>query len=212
MSLIQVDASHYFDLSYDKKGRFNSYWHQIDEILRTQTTNVLEIGKGNGFISNYVGQMGVSVTTLDIDSELHPDALGSVLQVPFKDGAFDLVVCYEVLEHLPFQHFTEGLAELRRVSKKKVVISVPDASRAYKVAGRLPGVRNFNWLVKVPNVKPPVLVPGGEHFWEIGVKGYPLNRIQENIEASGFDIKRSYRVFEYVRHRFFVLEHSAQMG
>jgi len=47
----------------------------------------------------------------------------SIDSLPFADGSFDLVVCLEVLEHLPDPE--AGLAELARVAARDVVISVP---------------------------------------------------------------------------------------
>ena len=47
---IQVDHTVYNDLLYNDKGRFNSFWHQIDSVLKLKPANVLEIGTGNGFV------------------------------------------------------------------------------------------------------------------------------------------------------------------
>lgn len=44
-------------------------------------------------------------------------------RLPFPDNSFDLVLCLEVLEHLPDS--AVGLCELLRVSRDGVVMSVP---------------------------------------------------------------------------------------
>lgn len=49
----QVEPDHYYD-NYDWKGRFCSYWHQINEIIELGPNRVLEIGIGNGFVSKYL--------------------------------------------------------------------------------------------------------------------------------------------------------------
>ena len=48
---------------------------------------------------------------------------GDVTRLPFADDQFDLVLCLEVLEHLPRSE--DGLAELLRVSKGHALVSVP---------------------------------------------------------------------------------------
>jgi 2-polyprenyl-3-methyl-5-hydroxy-6-metoxy-1,4-benzoquinol methylase len=47
----------------------------------------------------------------------------SVDDLPFADGRFDLVLCLEVLEHLRAPE--AALAELARVARRDVVVSVP---------------------------------------------------------------------------------------
>ncbi len=46
--------------------------------------------------------------------------------MPFENASFDLVTCLEVLEHLPFDVYSKALFELERVSKKYIIISVPN--------------------------------------------------------------------------------------
>ena len=207
---LQVEAEHYYRPGYDTKGRFGSYWHQINELAGTKAASMLEVGKGNGFISHYLRARGFNIQTLDIDPALQPTAVGSVLDIPFRDGAFEAVACYEVLEHLPFQYFSQGLAELCRVSSRMVLMSLPDNSRVYKVSARLPGIKEFKRLIPMPNVPPPTLPTGGEHYWEIGVRGYPLAMVRQRIQDAGFQILKTYRVFEHVRHRFFILRKTAK--
>jgi hypothetical protein len=47
-----------------------------------------------------------------------------------------------------------------------------------------------------------------EHYWEIGKGGYPLGKIVNDIELAGFEIEKTYRVFERPYHRFFLLKKS----
>jgi len=44
-------------------------------------------------------------------------------KIPFKKSAFDFVLCSEVLEHVP--DWKKALRELKRVSGKKIVITIP---------------------------------------------------------------------------------------
>jgi 2-polyprenyl-3-methyl-5-hydroxy-6-metoxy-1,4-benzoquinol methylase len=53
-----------------------------------------------------------------------PLAAGDLLALPFPDRRFDAVICMEVLEHLPDPE--AGLAELCRVSRRWLLLSVPN--------------------------------------------------------------------------------------
>ncbi len=51
---------------------------------------------------------------------------GSIDAVPFANGVFDLVAYFEVLEHLAQPNLPVALRELHRVSRKYIVVSVPN--------------------------------------------------------------------------------------
>lgn len=202
----QVRTDHYFGPGYDSKGRFCSYWHQVQCIITLRPESILEVGVGNGFLSNYLRQRGFNVATMDIDANLHPDKVGSVLDIPCSDNSFDVVACYEVLEHLPFEHFGRGMREIYRVAKRYACLSLPDCSRAYRLVIQVPKVGEMKVLVPAPRLRPPVHQFEGEHYWEINKAGFPLKRIQAEIQRAGFSIIESFRVFEFPYHRFFVME------
>ena len=202
----QVEPILYFSEAYDTKERFISYWHQIKEITKLNPKRVLEIGIGNGFACKYLRDRKVKVVTLDRDDRLNPDIAGSVLDTPFTDLSFDVVACYELLEHLPYENFNKAISEIFRVSKSWAILSLPDVSRAYRFNVQIPKLGEIKRLISLPRLIKPIHKFDGEHYWEIGKDGYPLNKIINDIGRVGFILKRTYRVFEFPYHRFFVLE------
>jgi len=202
----QVKTNHYLVNFYDSKGRFISYWYQINEIIKLNPKKVLEIGIGNGFVSKYLKERGVNILTLDIDKRLNPDVVGSVLDVPFPDNSFEVVACYEVLEHLQYKNFYKALSEIFRVSKSYAILSLPDASRVYRMYLHIPKIGIFKRLILLPKLKNPIHKFNGEHYWEIEKADYPLSKITKDIERIGFNIIKTYRVFENPYHRFFILK------
>ena len=203
---IQPKSDHYFSKHYDSKGRFCSYWHQIDEILSLQPKEVLEIGIGNGFVSKYLRDRGIDVTSLDIDKTLNPDVVGSVLEIPFNNDSFELVMCCEVLEHLPYKHFSRALSEIFRVSVSYVILSLPDYSRVCRFDIQIPKIAKSKILIPLPCFKPLVRELKGGHYWNIGTAGYPLQKIKKEVRKACFKLEKCYRVFEIPWHRFFVLK------
>jgi ubiquinone/menaquinone biosynthesis C-methylase UbiE len=201
----QVEPNHYFSHDYDSKQRFISYWHQINEIINLKPHNVLEIGKGNGFVSSYLRNRGYKITTLDIDKRLKPDVAGSVLDIKLPSQSFDVVACYEVLEHLSYENFSKALKEIYRVCIHYAVISLPDCSRVYRFSCQIPKLGEIKKLIPLKKISK-IHKFDGQHYWEIGKKGYPLRKILSDVRAEGFTIEKSYRIFELAYHRFFILK------
>jgi SAM-dependent methyltransferase len=199
----QVSANHY-GAGYDTPRRFLSYWNQIDHVRRSTPKTVLEVGIGNGFVSRYLREHGHDVHTVDLDPELGPDTVASVTALPFGDRSFDVVTCFETLEHLPWEKFAPALAELRRASARLVLVSLPDVTPYLRL--RLEAGFRKNWLNVVFDV--PVLPPrrhrfDGQHYWEIGKRGYPLARVRKTIEDAGLEIRHVHRDYDDPFHRFF---------
>ncbi len=205
MSNPQVKKNHYVEELYDKKSRFISYWHQIDEVRKTMPVSVLEIGVGNGLVRDYLKRLGLDIITVDIDQRLHPDLVGSVLDMPVPDDAYDTVSCFQVLEHLPFDDFLSAARELARVSRKYVILSLPDVHRVFTMHGRVPGFGSYQAMVPIPRLKKLEHQFDGEHYWEIGKAGYSVGRIKRELNRAGLILKHTYRVAENPYHRFFIL-------
>jgi len=202
---IQVNPDHYFSMSYDVKERFISYWYQISEVVSLEPADVLEIGIGNSFVANYLKAKGLKTITLDLDGRLRPDVIGDVLMLPFSQQSFDLVACYELLEHLPYDNFPKILNQFLNVARSHVILSLPDITTVYRLYIELPRMKPIKKMFKHPFPRPPIHQYDDQHYWEIGKRNYPLTRIIHDIKQSGFNIEKSYRIFEFPYHRFFVL-------
>jgi len=112
-------------------------FHRVaaDLVLTTGAHTILDAGCGEGLAMHYVLR-GMTMPTVGVDEsygalqiaqQLHHHrsfAASDVLNLPFPDRSFELVICMEVLEHLPEPE--RGLAELRRVSSRWLVLSVPN--------------------------------------------------------------------------------------
>ena len=194
----------YFSSNYEDKNRWMSYWYQIKEVSDFYPESVLIIGKGSGLVSEYLKLSGKKTITLDIDESLNPDVTASVLKMPFKDNEFDAVLCAQVLEHLPYGDFSRALLEIKRVAKKGAVISLPHFGPAIRFLFKFPFLPEIKFMIKLPYTKKHIYK--GEHYWEIGKRGYTAKKIKEDIENSGFTIVKDYIVFENPLHHFFILK------
>lgn len=204
----QLTKEIYYEHAFDSL-RIDSITEQLRQICYSGYTNVLEIGVGVGFLRHcfrFFPQ--ISHTTLDISEELAPNYVGSVTDMPFSDGQFDVVLCCEVLEHLPFSEFLPSLKEIRRVVRHKVILSLPDATRHFGIAVCLARLGWFmlEWNPLRRKNAYREVNPGGEHYWEIGYKGTLAKDIIRNIKEAGFKIERQYRLYKHAYHRFFILQ------
>lgn len=208
MSHPTTPETEYLGQGYDYRGRFASYWHQIDEVQRAlgDEASVLEIGPGNHMMTNYLRQRGCRVETVDVEAANRPDHLASVTALPLADRSFDVAVAFQVLEHLPFAELTTALDELARVSRRYVLFSVPDVRYYLELAlTLLSPSHEWRTLVTLPRLLkralPPVR-PGGHH-WEIGRAGYPLARVLAALPGA-LTLERAYRVPGNAIHHLFV--------
>jgi ubiquinone/menaquinone biosynthesis C-methylase UbiE len=112
------------------------FHRQIASLLKaTGAEKILDAGCGEGFVVSYLlqGNDRLAITGIDCSPQaiemarqMVPGVLfnvGDLREMPYSDDSFDLVMCLEVLEHLPDPH--KGLRELRRVTSAHCLVSVP---------------------------------------------------------------------------------------
>ena len=114
---------------------------EFDRLPLGPETCVLDVGCGEGRHAIAAAHEAGEVVGVDLDPErlataradydTYADATpgnflrGDALTLPFEDSAFDVVVCSEVLEHIPDHE--AAIAELRRVCRPggALAVSVP---------------------------------------------------------------------------------------
>ncbi len=110
--------------------------HLVDLARQSNPLRILDAGCGEGhltvelrkaFPEIRIDSIDFSEGAIDYAKNTFGDtanfSTGDVHHLDFDDNQFDLVVCSQVLEHLPKPEI--AVQELKRVSKKHVLISVP---------------------------------------------------------------------------------------
>ena len=79
----------------------------------------LNLGAGNTKLEGFT-----SVDLYDKEADIQAD----ICELPFKSNSIDEIVCYQVIEHVPYQNSTKVFAEMYRVLKKggTAIIETPD--------------------------------------------------------------------------------------
>lgn len=193
----------YFN-QYDNHDRWISYWQQIENVLSLQPKKVLEIGIGNKTVANYLREYGIEVTTLDIDGSLKPDVVASVEKIPLADNSFDVVLAAEILEHLPFEKFVQALSEIKRVTQQHAVVSLPHWGWTFYLVLKMPLIRKIQMMFKISGFLKHRF--NGEHYWEIGKRGFPLSKVKKEVSRAGFKILTDFISTDSPYHHFFILE------
>jgi hypothetical protein len=201
----QPGRDHFGFRSYASKPRWNSYWHQLDEALELGPSSCLVIGGGDAVIPQVLRSGGVDVTVSDVVEELKPDVTADVRDLPFGDREFDVVLCCQVLEHIPYETVYTALSELARVASQRVVISVPDRSRTVAINGQIG--RRWSLYRRVTIAQRDNFEFNGVHYWELGSRNYTTRDFTDVVKRC-FSIERAYRVQENPYHHFFVLSPS----
>jgi ubiquinone/menaquinone biosynthesis C-methylase UbiE len=112
------------------------FLHRVSELAASQRPRrILEVGCGEGFVLATLAARlpGSRLDGLELDETALGEARrrcpaaalvrGDACALPFRAESFDLVVCLEVLEHLPEP--VRALRELRRVTRAGCLLSVP---------------------------------------------------------------------------------------
>lgn len=152
-----------------------------ERMVALEPTNFLDAGCGEGFVARVLLRRlpGLPVTGCDLSPAASKLAAGknpgagfaaaSLLALPFADDAFDVVGCFEVLEHLPGDAPERALRELARVTRRAVVLSVPHEP-AFSLANVARG--------KNLDVRPRGSDPDHRQFWSRRAFGAMVGRDQ----------------------------------
>src|SRR5690606_557606 len=109
----------------------------------------------------------------DINPALEPDIVSSIDELKERlDRNFDLVVCCEVLEHMPLEMLDDNIKHLKSFGDR-LFLSLPNSYKSFGVSGllRFPklGVREFDLNFDFPFKHK---IAGTPHFWEVGYDSF----------------------------------------
>ena len=115
-----------------------SYFYLLDGFLHAYVEGeVLDVGCGRGISYRYAKRIaGIDIHLPSLkkarkvcEDIVHADARRPL---PFKDESFDTVVAVEVIEHLTKSDGHKLLAEMERVSRRKIILSTPNRYLPWK--------------------------------------------------------------------------------
>ena len=198
----------YFSDLYFSMPQLCSFSHQLHHIWSMKPKNVLEIGIGNGFISEFLKRAGISVTTADINQNLNPDICAPLNELSrnLNGRKFDLIICCEVLEHMPLSELDNSLSYLRELGDR-LFMTLPNANRTFGIGGLsfIPklGSRIINFNFNLPYKHN---LTDSPHFWEVGYTNKcttsaivkKLKKRYESIKYGNFSMNPNHIFFECI--------------
>jgi hypothetical protein len=120
----------------------------IVNLVKRRPGTVLEVGSGSYGLAHYLPYRSVIGIDLGYSGTRSPNlqpTVGSVMDLPFPDRSFDVVVSSDMLEHLAPSDRPGAIVEMRRVSRRLLVLAFPSGPEAEaldrRIAQRLVALR-----------------------------------------------------------------------
>ena len=118
-----------YELEKDSAPSVGSFvWENLR--IPTDVKNILDVGCWRGEFLNSLpdtyDKTGVDICSEPLKNVRAKTISCSIEELPFPSNNFDLVTCFEVLEHLPYNIFSKSVSEIERVSSKYIAVSVPN--------------------------------------------------------------------------------------
>lgn len=84
---------------------------KVEDFLKKYATDKLVLDIGSGGANQ--DHLFPSRTTFDVDPERRPSVVGDAQEMPFADNSYEVILCSEVLEHIPDP--PKAISEMYRV-------------------------------------------------------------------------------------------------
>ncbi|MDD3596693.1 methyltransferase domain-containing protein [Sulfuricurvum sp.] len=199
----------YYSAGYFDKYQLFTFAEQITLLYNhaTPESKILEIGKGNGFISDYFKKAGYTFQTFDINPNLEPDITGNVLELSHLITDFpDIIFCCEVLEHMDFTYFEKSLEEMQKVAKERIIITLPNCRKNFgaNLQIRLPKRKVFSVPLFIHTTLGKNICP--EHCWELNYTQETSSKNIEKILEKYFVIEDKGYFHTNPYHNYYVLK------
>jgi SAM-dependent methyltransferase len=134
-------------LQYGNGSSYEERRQALESIMPSNVTSILDVGTGQGEVINQLPLdlkvVGLDISCTALQKVRRPKIIGKIEALPFSPTSFDLVLCLEVLEHLPDSAFFSAIVELQRVAKCWLLIGVPFKENLLTRAVRCPSCRHL---------------------------------------------------------------------
>lgn len=214
LNSLQVDKSHYLFQTYSSERRFTSYYHQVKHVLGIITehggTKILVAGKGDGVVPKILEaysdllELGLIIHTYDFAEDLRPTYLGDLVEIEkIVTQKYDIIVCCQVLEHLPYE---QAVAVLRSMSKlaKHVVLSLPYKTLTFRGTLKIPVFPELEFCIKIPIIKNTKGMVDERHYWELGASISVAN-FKKELKALNYEVRQAYTIKKHGNIFFLIL-------
>ncbi len=180
--------------------------NKVNEILALnvggEQRNIIEIGRGSGFVNAILNELGYNAESLDINVNLRPTYVGDISDEKFKhDMRYDLVLCAEVLEHVPFERFDTCIKNIADMADDMALITLPNYVSPFRFQISLNG-RSVAFLLK-RIIKKKMFKA---HYWELNYADYCTNEQITRHLNKYFIILEEGMVKEFPYHYYYVLK------
>lgn len=211
-------TKNYVSPAYMRPDVLSSVGVQMQLCGQTGTTSFIEVGSGARLLTWLLQQNGFTAHSVDIDVDFGPDIVAALPRIPLKDSAVETSLCFQVLEHMPFEQLGSNLAELARIASRYVIISLPDFNRPRLRTLHTPLSIRVKHVTKIilgyvpfaPDqwkrlrMKKPRISP--HHFWEINYAGVTDSDVIAVAESVGLRLVNRLHNEYHSYHYFFVFE------
>ncbi|MBC6439897.1 MAG: class I SAM-dependent methyltransferase [Rhodospirillales bacterium] len=184
---------------YYSEKRIGQQWMQVNLLAGLDITSVLEVGPYLGLVTAMLDNAGYDVTTLDLfappfERPRRPSIEADLTSVTADlTSGFDAIICCETLEHLSWDDALPILRTFHESGAYHLVLSVP--YEGFQLGWSL-YLNPFTWrhafsLKKLRSRKAFKVHddPWG-HKWELGYKGYTIERWEALIREAGWTIQQ----------------------
>lgn len=142
----------------DRESKAYFVCNKYKDILKGE---ILDVGADKCYIKKYLSAGKTSYTGIGLGENVDININLEKEKMPFDDDSFDCVLCLDVLEHLDNLH--DVFDEICRVSKKYVIISLPNPYGALWNYLKNPSTYNRNQNLKFYGLPPEK--PEDRHKW-----------------------------------------------
>lgn len=118
------------DLNWSYTPTYLKKMHYVRSFLDNLPTGsrILDAGCGEGILVEEYSKRGYNIRGIDLNYESKHVLHGNLLEMPYIDEEFDVVLLLDVFEHIPFTDQAKALQEISRVLKSegKLLAAIPN--------------------------------------------------------------------------------------